>query len=272
MIAGIFIQGKKYGFLHFIAATLMTVGLIGFVLADVNISPKFEPNGIVFITLSIISDAFIGNVQEFAMRTYKINSVEIIYYSYSLGALAIFTYLVLINQFLAPFIFCWEQPTIYWALLCYSILGYVGLQFLMALVNLSGAFHTVVVTTCRKAITIILSFIFFEKPFVIQYVWSGMIVVLGIFANFYAREQQKRSKNSISQSRINDLDSSHSINSSKGLFLNYVYPQIEVFYKKISLLFVIDNSNSAGYIKLLAILNIIVILAIIYYYNILLNL
>ena len=37
----------------------------------------------------------------------------------------------------------------------------------------------------RKVCTITLSFIFFSKPFTIQYVWSGLLVLLGISFNIY---------------------------------------------------------------------------------------
>lgn len=38
--------------------------------------------------------------------------------------------------------------------------------------------------------SIAVSFIFFKKPFTLQYVWSGLIIVLGIYLNLYS----KRSK------------------------------------------------------------------------------
>jgi len=48
-----------------------------------------------------------------------------------------------------------------------------------------GALLAVTVTTFRKALSIIMSFVFFTKPFTIQYVWSGLIVFLGILLNIY---------------------------------------------------------------------------------------
>ena len=44
-------------------------------------------------------------------------------------------------------------------------------------------------TTFRKALTVVLSFLFFEKPFTIQYVWSGLIVMLGIGLNIYKKNK-----------------------------------------------------------------------------------
>ena len=52
-----------------------------------------------------------------------------------------------------------------------------------------GAFAAVTVTTFRKAISIVLSFVFFSKPFTYHYVYSGLLVVLGIYINIYAKNK-----------------------------------------------------------------------------------
>ena len=49
-----------------------------------------------------------------------------------------------------------------------SISGYCGVQVVLLLVNQYGALTAVTVTTFRKALSIVLSFIFFAKPFTIQ--------------------------------------------------------------------------------------------------------
>lgn len=70
----------------------------------------------------------------------------------------------------------------------FSISGYLGIQFVLTLVRTCGAPIAATVTTARKAVTIALSFVFFSKPFTIQYVWSGLIVVLGIYLNVYSKK------------------------------------------------------------------------------------
>jgi len=68
-----------------------------------------------------------------------------------------------------------------------------------------GALICVTVTTCRKAVTIILSFTLFSKLFVFEYenqnqnktsiefifsyILSALIVVVGIYLNVYSRNQ-----------------------------------------------------------------------------------
>lgn len=194
MIGGIFIQGKKYGFLDFSAAFLMTIGLIFFTLADVSLSPSFDMRGVALISLALLADACIGNVQENAMKKLKASNAEIIFYSYLMGSAYLFLGLVLTNQFIEPMRFVMERPTLLVRIFVFAFSGYIGLQFVLALVRIFGAFIAVTVTTCRKALSIIVSFMFFTKPFTIQYVWSGMIVVFGIFLNVYSKNRSRNNE------------------------------------------------------------------------------
>ena len=54
-----------------------------------------------------------------------------------------------------------------------------------------GALPTVTVTALRKVLTIVMSFFLFEKPFTMQYVWSGLLVLLGISFNIYRLVKQR---------------------------------------------------------------------------------
>ncbi|XP_061777898.1 adenosine 3'-phospho 5'-phosphosulfate transporter 2 isoform X2 [Nerophis ophidion] len=56
-------------------------------------------------------------------------------------------------------------------------------------------------TTGRKAMTVILSFMFFTKPFTFQYIWGGLLVVFGIFLNVYSKNRDKMQLPSITDFR-----------------------------------------------------------------------
>lgn len=58
---------------------------------------------------------------------------------------------------------------------------------MLSLIREYGALLAVSVTTTRKAVSIILSFMIFSKPFTFDYVWSGLIVVLGIYLNVLSK-------------------------------------------------------------------------------------
>jgi len=70
----------------------------------------------------------------------------------------------------------------------FSLTGYIGVQIVLQLVRTGGAFAAVTVTTCRKAVTIVISFLVFQKPFTAQYIYSGMLVVGGIYLNLYSKK------------------------------------------------------------------------------------
>lgn len=106
LIGGILIQKKKYGILDFLAAISMCVGLALFTLADSYISPNFNVIGVLVISMALLCDAAIGNVQEKAMKNYKATNTEVVFYSYSLGFVYLLTIMVLSGQFFSGFTFC----------------------------------------------------------------------------------------------------------------------------------------------------------------------
>lgn len=62
-------------------------------------------------------------------------------------------------------------------------MGYIGLQFILNLVKYSNAVTAVIVTSCRKTITIILSFFIFHKPFQSSYAIGFLLVCSGVIIN-----------------------------------------------------------------------------------------
>ncbi|XP_069880700.1 adenosine 3'-phospho 5'-phosphosulfate transporter 2 isoform X2 [Dipodomys merriami] len=161
MIGGVFIQGKRYNIADVSAAVCMSLGLIWFTLADSTIAPNFNLTGVMLISLALCADAVIGNVQEKAMKLHNASNSEM------------------------------NPVQTYGYAFLFSLTGYFGISFVLALIKIFGALLAVTVTTGRKAMTIVLSFICFAKPFTFQYVWSGLLVVLGIFLNVYSKNMDK---------------------------------------------------------------------------------
>lgn len=188
MIGGVLIQGKPYGLVDTGAALCMSVGLIFFTLADSTISPKFDRTGILLISLALCADAVIGNVQEKAMKLHRASSAEVVLYSYSIGFFILLIGLVTHGSFLEAFWFCYQHPVeTYVYAVFFSLSGYLGIIFVLAMIRQFGALITVTVTTTRKTVTMILSFLLFTKPFTMQYLWSGLLVIFGIFLNVYSK-------------------------------------------------------------------------------------
>ncbi|XP_043279067.1 adenosine 3'-phospho 5'-phosphosulfate transporter 2 [Venturia canescens] len=189
LIGSIIIQGKKYGPLDFISAGLLCIGLALFTLADSMISPRFNMIGVVMISCALICDAIIGNLQEKSMKQYKATNTEVVLYSYGIGFVYLLMILFFTGELASGAAFCLQHPVeTYGYALVFSLCGYLGVQIVLTLVQCCDAFVAVTVTTYRKAVTIILSFLFFYKPFTFQYVWSGLLIVLGIYLNFCSKQ------------------------------------------------------------------------------------
>ena len=63
LIGGILIQKKRFKVLDFIAAGMMCLGLAIFTLADSQFSPNFHPAGIAMLSVALLADAVLSNVQ-----------------------------------------------------------------------------------------------------------------------------------------------------------------------------------------------------------------
>uniref|UniRef100_A0A672MV69 Adenosine 3'-phospho 5'-phosphosulfate transporter 2 n=1 Tax=Sinocyclocheilus grahami TaxID=75366 RepID=A0A672MV69_SINGR len=184
--------GKRYNVSDVSAALCMSLGLIWFTLADSKIAPNFNVTGVILISLALCADAAIGNVQEKAMKLHNGTNSEMVLYSYSIGFVYILLGLLSVGGLGPAVSFCSQHPvTTYGYAFLFSLTGYFGISFVLALIKLFGALVAVTVTTGRKAMTIVLSFLFFSKPFTFQYVWGGLLVVFGIFLNVYSKNRDK---------------------------------------------------------------------------------
>lgn len=192
LIGGIIIQGKRYTRLDFIACVCMSIGLLFFTLADSEVSPNFDPMGVLLISLALCADAVIGNVQEKAMVMHDAPNNEVVLYSYGIGFVYIFVGLLLTGGLVNAFEFCLKFPVrTYGYGAVFSLSGYLGISYVLTLVRKFGALLAVTVTTCRKAVTIMLSFIFFTKPFTVTYIWAGLVVLTGILINVYQKNTKR---------------------------------------------------------------------------------
>lgn len=190
MLGGIIILGKKYKMSEYCSVLLMSVGLVLFSLADQTVSPEFNPKGIILICMALAVDAVYGNYQERFMKNHpNVSNAEIVLYSYSFGTVMVFTWLTATGQMRPALVFSLKHPEVYNLGVVYAAIGYLGNQLILALIKSSGALVSTIVTTMRKMITIVLSFMFFTKPFTFQYVWSGGLVLLGISISIYSKNK-----------------------------------------------------------------------------------
>lgn len=94
-----------------------------------------------------------------------------------------------VGQFVPAFEFCYEHPEAYFYISLFSLFGYVGVTFVLAMIKLFGAFVAVTVTSCRKFVTLGLSFVFFPKNVTIHYLIASLLVLAGVSCHIYVKNQ-----------------------------------------------------------------------------------
>lgn len=57
---------------------MMSFGLAIFILGDSMVSPMFNPFGYTMISIALLFDAIIGNIQEKSLHTYKATNNEMV--------------------------------------------------------------------------------------------------------------------------------------------------------------------------------------------------
>ncbi|XP_048487767.1 adenosine 3'-phospho 5'-phosphosulfate transporter 2 [Plutella xylostella] len=190
MLGSIIILNKRYGFLDYVAAIIMCVGLTMFTLADSQTSPNFDAFGVLVICLALLCDAIIGNVQEKAMKQHQASNNEVVFYSYLIACGYLLAITGATGVLMEGVSYTARKPlTMYSNIFLLSVSGYMGLQAVLTLVRTGGATVAVTVTTMRKAVSIVISFVLFSKPFVWQYAWSGLLVVLAIYLNHHSKKK-----------------------------------------------------------------------------------
>lgn len=194
MLGGVLIQRKRYGPRDYLASGLLSLGLIVFTLADVKISPRYSVTGMVLISLALCADAVIGNIQERVMRKNDVTAVEMVHKSYKIGIGFLLVVCIATGELFNAFAFCAEHSVTktYIPMVLFATSGYIGVNFVLALVKEYGALTAVTVTTLRKAVTMVLSFVIFPKPFTIGYVWGGLILLAGLALNTANKRRSKK--------------------------------------------------------------------------------
>jgi adenosine 3'-phospho 5'-phosphosulfate transporter B3 len=180
MIGGVVILRKNYSQMQCCGACLLAIGLILFTIGDMHVHPKFNFFGVLLVLLALVCDAFLGNFQERLFRTYRASRAEVVAFTYSIGCCLLFIWMLTLrfDELCDGILFLWTHFGIFVSVLVASVLNYGGIVFVLSLLELSDAFTVVFVTSLRKVLTIILSFLIFAKPFSIYYA-AGFVAVCG---------------------------------------------------------------------------------------------
>ncbi|VFQ87595.1 unnamed protein product [Cuscuta campestris] len=183
MIMGAFIPGlrRKYPPQEYISAVLLVAGLILFTLADASTSPNFSMVGIIMISGALVMDSFLGNLQEaiFTLNP-ETTQMEMLFCSTVVGAPFLLVPMILTGELFKAWKSCYQHPYVYGVLVFEAMATFVGQLSVLSLIAIFGAATTAMVTTARKAVTLLLSYLIFTKPLTEQHCSGLLLICMGI--------------------------------------------------------------------------------------------
>ncbi|KAF2313224.1 hypothetical protein P3X46_029962 [Hevea brasiliensis] len=183
MVMGAFIPGlrRKYPFHEYISALLLVIGLILFTLADAQTSPNFSIIGVIMICGALVMDSLMGNLQEaiFTMNS-STTQIEVLFCSTVVGLPFLIPPMILTGELIKAWNSCSQHPYVYGVLVFEAMATFIGQVSVLSLIAIFGAAATAMITTARKAVTLLLSYMIFTKPLTEQHGTGLLLIAMGI--------------------------------------------------------------------------------------------
>lgn len=181
MLFGLLLTGRRYSMSDYFSAVCMCLSLVVLSLAEKSgHTGKSTLTGVLLLITSTFSDAIVPNIQERIMVKLKVRLPDMVFWTNSASCILVLVFTALSGElFLAIRLFL-EEPFALGLLIVQAAFGYCGLRCYLHLVKTGGAALGVVCTTCRKLITLVLSFIAFKKPFTTLHLLGLILLGVGI--------------------------------------------------------------------------------------------
>ena len=187
--------GKRHAFREYIAIFVLVLGLVVFMVADASKSPDFNPIGVTLILASLLVDAAISNFQEYIFSTFNADEEELVFMSYAGGSLVLFLVCMCTGEMSSGLTYMnhhdgYSMFSSSSVIVVFAACGFCGVSCVAALTKRFGALVAVITTTARKALTLLLSFVFFPKPFGFGHFAGIILFTTGIFLKSTSKFQQ----------------------------------------------------------------------------------
>jgi len=190
-------HGATFQPLQYAAAALVCAGAVGFAwrspaAGTVDGAPASAATiGALLLFASVACDAFVSNLQKRVLdeRPDDGGADQLVTNTNCVGASVLLVYVLLAEPHTLEAV---KSPDYALALLAVgSSLG-VAVCAYTRLIEQSSAVAAVTVATLRKIATVVLSYVFFPKPFTATHIVSGLCVAAGVFLAQFARDLTPR--------------------------------------------------------------------------------
>lgn len=192
IFGSIVILGKRFIFKEYVAASLMVIAAIMFVLGDAAVVPEFNLTGIALIIGSLAGDSLHSNTQELVIGQMGATMGELLLFTNAWAAALVFLLTVISSEFTPACKYMFHHDVVFPLLFLRVLATFGGALCFLKLLKRFGAVVASMVTTGRKILTVIQSFILFPKPWTNNYLYAGLIFCYGIWLHMKAQDSKKR--------------------------------------------------------------------------------
>ena len=195
MVGSIFILKQRFSVYEYASAAALVASAILFSLGDVAESPELGMSwGLVIVLLSLVADAMHSNTQEQLLKSHKASVTEAMLYTNGFAAMMSWVVVVGIGELGPASAYCAAFPLAYILFVMRAAVIYLGVLCFVLMINTSGVVAATAVTTVRKILTIVVSFLIFPKPISYKHVVGFVVFSMGIGIAFWDQKQQQRAK------------------------------------------------------------------------------
>ncbi|KAH0791044.1 adenosine 3'-phospho 5'-phosphosulfate transporter 2 isoform X1 [Histomonas meleagridis] len=200
MIGNIIFLKKKPRPTEVLSVCLIVCGLVSISLGDFKGKNKFNADGVIAVILSLCCDAIASNMEDKIMSVYGASQDEIITFLYGAGSILIGIVSIANGQMVSGIRRVSQDPTSLIYIFLFSFLGALGIQFVYLIMKVFGSLLTVMVTSLRKAMTVMMSFVVYkDKKFTHFHAFAIFMIASGISLNIYDKNRGKKKEEEIDE-------------------------------------------------------------------------
>jgi len=208
MLGSVLLLGKRYHAIEYVAVALLVSSAALFSLGDLEAAEGDQVDmkdnsmvGIVIVVLSLFADSLHSNTQEKVLKVQKAPESEVMLFSNSIAAVCTAGVTMIKGELIPAIIYCNLNPFAYLLLILRSIVVFLGVTCFVASIKHFGVLSATTVTTVRKVLSILMSFLLFPKPWLPKHALGLFIFVASVSLSLWhskrqaaANERQQRLK------------------------------------------------------------------------------
>ena len=175
MLGSLFILRASFTVYEYASALSLVVAACFFSLGDTDVSVEFPIKGITIVLLSLVGDSLHSNTQDSLLREHKASTSEAMLFTNFFAAVASFLYILVSGELFAAVAYCQAYPIAYVLFIGRSAVIYLGVLCFVLMIKSFGVVAATSVTTVRKIVSILLSFVMFPKQWSNKYWWGGLL-------------------------------------------------------------------------------------------------